>query len=137
MSLKHTFELFKANLSVFGQVVHLDHLVDVAAEGHLFAPEALERILQIVLADEARVVHVELLEQLPQHLLRQRLLNLQSRRQELCVVYLTVAHVVDLADNFLDFAVRYADVHVSHGLCELVSIDKSTTILVYQLELLL
>ena len=112
----------------------MNHLTDVE-KGHVFAPQTLKGIHQVLLTNVACVIHIELLEKLPKHFLRQCLLNLECRSQELRIVDLSITNVINFSDDLIDLTICHADRQVLHSEGKLVSIDKTASIEIYPLEL--
>ena len=94
-----------------------------------------EDINQVLLANVVRVIDIEALKQTMQDILSQVLFQVEGCCEELRVVYLAVAYVVNLSDYLADGAFIYAQVYICHSLSKLFLVDTATTVTIDLLEL--
>ena len=96
--------------------------------------ELLERELDVLGSQLASVVGVELLEDSPQPVICQELLNVDCGGEELAIVDLAVALIVDLVYHIFDLLVRHAELLLLKVVTELLCVDHASAISIHLLE---
>ena len=94
-------ELSKADLTVLSDVMYTDHLCYLL-ERYVRSTKSFESINKVLFADKVCIIHIESLEEAMKHFFRKRFLQIESDGQELSVVDLLVAYVVDFGDYLVN-----------------------------------
>lgn len=108
-------ELSEANLAVLSDVVYTDHLCYLL-ERNVRSTKSFESIDKVLFADKVRIIDIESLEEAMKHFFRKCFLQIECDSQELSVVDLLIAYVVDFSNYLVDCRVFNAYVNFFHGL---------------------
>ncbi len=100
----------------------------------MFLAQLLKRNSDVIGGDLISFVGVKLVENCPQPLVREELLRVDGRVEELAVIDLAVTVVVDLFDQLLNLYVAHIYVLLLNVLAQLSCVNHALTVLVHLLK---